>query len=323
MNLLEQARQVIQKSFTTTDLATGGGLLAPQQAAMFIRMLKMQPNLLRAVRLVPLKGPTDRIDRILFPGRILHAVTTEGTGIDAAKYAKPTSSKVEMSAQEFQAVVPLTYNALQDSIEGGREVRGNEFENTVFNLIAEAVALDIENYALNSDTASADPDFAKFDGFFKLAQASHVYNHGGAALSKAFFKKTFLEMPQQYRQKKKEMMWVISSNMEIEWNDELVDAGYNQWAQGVAWADTEVNSAWGIPMLVSHAVTAESGASSNLGKTLLTHPKNCIIGIWRNITMEVDRDIINGQLIVVVRVRFDAKMEQVEGSVVGNNVAVK
>jgi len=328
MDILSRAQQLVEKSLikksalSTTDLATGGGLLVPSQGDKFIRMLRDRPYLLRVLRMVPMDSPTMRVDRIGFTGRILHAAT-ENTALTEDKQSKPTTSKIELSAKESKAVVRLGYDALQDSIEGGRDVRGNSIENTVMQLILEQVALDIEEKVLLSDTASSDADLAQFDGYIKLAEASHVYDHGGLALSKSFFKKTYLEMPKPYMAKKREMIWVVSPNMEVEWSDELADQGGTEMSQKVVWGDEDVKVAYNIPLLPSSYMPSESGSSSNIGKTLLTHPFNMVLGLWRNVFMEVDRDIQAGELIVVVTVRLDAKFEQVEGTVVGKNVKVK
>ena len=331
-NIMERARAAVEKhmvprqsiskaSMSTTDLTTGGGLLAVQQASRFIRILKMTPNLLRACRVVPLKGASDRIDRVHFSSRILHAAS-ENTNLGASNQSVPTTSKVEMSAKLFKAETRISYETLQDSIEGGKNVRGNSFENMIFQLIAERIAYDVEEIALLSDTGSGTTDYAQFDGWMALAEASHSYDFSGAALSKGFFKGTFLQLPKEYRQKKNDLIWVVSSNMDVEWNDELADNSYSDRATKVAWGKEKVNTAYGVPMLVSAHVPAESGTSSNLGKALITHPKNMVLGIWRNLFMEIDRDIRAGTLVIVTTMRLDAKFEQVEGAAVGTNVKV-
>lgn len=307
-------------AFTTTDLTTGGGLLAPQQQSRFVQMLRIQPTLLKEVLLKPLKGPTDRIDRIGFTGRISH-VGTENTALSTANRSEPTTSKVEMSPKRWMSECQISYDALQDSIEGGRRIRGNRMELLMHQLIGEQTALDIEEFALLSDTTSTDADLAQTDGFIKLAEDQNSYDHGGAAISKAFFKSTFLQLPKQYRQNKTKLRWVASSNMEIEWADELADRSTSN-ADPVAWGQKDVSHAYGIPMVISGYMPAESGSSSNLGKVLISHPNNMVVGFWLDVTMEVDRDIRTGTLIVVTRFRSDFNFQQVEGAAVGTNVKV-
>ena len=335
INLLEQARQVIEKNlsrssvdlqkaaFTTSDLTTGGGLLAPQQARRLIQMIMFPPTFLRICRMIPMKGPTDRIDRITFGDRILHAAT-ENIALATTLQANPETSKLEFSAKLFKCEVPISYEALQDSIEGGPKVRGNQFEDTVFQLIAERLAIDIEEILMLSDTDNAGlhNDLQQLDGWLKLARDQNTYNHGGASLSKGMYKSLHLLLPKQYRRNTTQLLFVQSPNADVEWTDEQGD---RETAAGDAaiWGMRGYGlPAYAIKTYVCGNMPEESGTSSNLGQILHTHPKNAIAGIWRNILMEVDRDIRSGSLIIVCTVRLDAQFEQVEGAAVANNVAI-
>ena len=335
-NLLDKAQEAIEKStkrvslnkatMTTSDLTTGGGLRAVQQSKKFIKLLRHGPELLRACRIVPMRGPTDRVDRITFASRLLHAAS-EDTELSGANESVPTTSKVELAAKLYKGCVPISYETLQDNIEGGQNVRGNAFEEMIMKLIAEAVAIDAEELGLNSDTASAVTDYAQQNGWMKLAQNSHSYDHSGAALSKSFFKSTLLEIPAAYRQAKfrKDMIWAMNPDMAIEWRDELADNSYADRATKVVWGsgDGDVDVAYSIPILESANLPSESGTSSNLGKCLLSHRKNIVLGVWRNIFLDIGRDVKAGSLIVVPSVRFSFQFEQVEGAALGYNVKVQ
>ncbi len=335
VNILERAREVIEKSyakksqlrkaaFTTIDLTTGGGLLAPQQARRFVQMILFPTTFLRQCRLVTMKGPTDRIDRIQFGSRIMHA-GSENTNLSTSLQTVPTTSKIEMSAELYKCEVQLSYESLQDSIEGGHNVRGNQFEDTIFKLIAERAAIDIEEILMLSDTSNAGlhNDLQQIDGWLKLARDQNTYNHGGASVSKAMFKALHLLLPKQYRRNKAQLQFVISPNLDIEWSDELADRTGTRGGDEVAWGLRGYgHPAYGIRTYVCGNLPEESGVSSNLGQILHTHPKNAIAAIHRDIFLEVDRDIRKGALIIVCSVRMDAQFEQVEGSAVANNVAV-
>lgn len=321
MMIRKKKSEVVEKAtFTSgTDLASGG-LLAPQQAAKLIRLIKYPPTMLREARLVAMRGPTERIDRVTFASRILHKAT-EATALGAASQARPTMSKLELTAKEFVAEVRLSYDALQDSTEGGRNVRGNQFENTVLMLMAGQLAIDIEEILLLSDTGSATTDYTAFNGWLKLAQDTNSYNHSGAAVNKAFFKNVLLTMPKAYRRNKQALRFFISPNMDVEWADEQADR-VTITGDAVPWGDKQPTRAYGIPTVAVGSMPEESGSSSNLGKVLLTHPKNIVAGIWRNIFLEMDRDIRTRELIIVATVRIVPQFEQVEGTVVGQNVKI-
>ena len=61
--------------------------------------------------------------------------------------------RIDRQAFEYGGLLTVSYDTLQDSIEGGRRVRGNSIEDTLIRAIARAVSRDIEHYVINSDTA--------------------------------------------------------------------------------------------------------------------------------------------------------------------------
>ncbi len=101
-------------AFTTTDLAAGGKLLEAQAAFIFA-LIKHQPTILRDVRMVGLQAKEQRIDRMHFPNRILHAAT-EGAPLADNNRSKPAPSKIQMSAKDFKAEVRLTYESLEQNV---------------------------------------------------------------------------------------------------------------------------------------------------------------------------------------------------------------
>lgn len=311
----------VQKAnFSTTDLASGG-LLAPQQSRNLITLLKFPPSLLQEVRLVAMKGPTQRIDRIAFTSRILHKAT-EATALAAGSYGVPTTSKLELSSKEFIAVVPLTYSAVEDVIEGsGGDIYGSRFLDKILGLIVGQLAYDLEEIFLLSDTASATTDYTAFDGWLKLAQNTNSYDHSGAAVNKAFFKQTLLTMQKPYRRNISALRWFVSPNMPIEWADEQADRATTT-GDSVPWGDREINRAYAIPMRSVGSMPEASGASSNLGKVLISHPKNLIAGIQREMFFEIQRQPSTREVYIYITLRGCPQFEQVEGACVGYDVKI-
>src|ERR1035438_9251044 len=58
------------------DLASNGGLLLPEQADTFIRVLIEQPTLLASARVVTMNTPTRKINKIGFGNRIMRRATS-------------------------------------------------------------------------------------------------------------------------------------------------------------------------------------------------------------------------------------------------------
>ena len=166
-------RSLIQKAdLALQDLITDGGYLLPKQAAEFIKRMVKQAKLMPMSTVRPLTRPKIPKKNIVFSCRILRA-GGERTALTLAQRAKPTTGKVEMDAQLFKAEVRLSDETVEDNLERGR------FVETVREMMAQQVAADMDELALISDTASSDPDLAKFDGLLKQA-TSHTYDAGGA-----------------------------------------------------------------------------------------------------------------------------------------------
>ena len=79
---------------------------------------------------------------------------------------KPDLSDVELDAKLFKAEVRLSDEVLEDSIERG------ELRQTIMEMLADAIARDMEDVAINGDTASVDPFLATMDGILKQGRAT-------------------------------------------------------------------------------------------------------------------------------------------------------
>lgn len=311
------AKQIQKAAFDSSNLAAGG-LMVPAQSTTYVRLLRTQPTILRSVRMVRTKSPNQRIDRIGFGGRIFHTVaedTAPGTE------DKPTTSKVELATKEFTALIPITYEALEDSIGSMGKLHGSALANTIWRLAAKQGALDAEEFALFGDTASGDPDLAQFDGWIKVAEAANSYDHLDQNVSKELFKNSMLTLPKQYRANTNALRFYGANDVELEYADEIADrisiAGDRVLVDGF-----KVLSPYGIPMIPNGTIPTDLGAGNDESKLILTFPENLIFGIWRDMHLDFDKNIQKRRLEVVITMRIDAKIEQSEGAVVATNFKV-
>ena len=300
-------RSLIQKAdLALQDLITDGGYLLPKQAAEFIKRMVKQAKLMPMSTVRPLPSPKFPLENIGFAGRILRA-GGERTALTLAQRAKPTTGKVEMDAQLFKAEVRLSDETVEDNLERGR------FVETVREMMAQQVAADMDELALISDTASSDPDLAKFDGLLKQA-TSHTYDAGGATLDATVLKAGLRLVPDQYMRDPSMWRYLTSLKGEQDYRHTLSQRGT---VMGDRYLIEDVPAKYaGISVEDIPVFPNNLPSGGNKTAVLLTNPKqNVYFGIWRQIKFETDRDISAGEIIIVVTLRYDVKFA-IEDSVV-------
>lgn len=312
--------KIIQKAdMTLADLATGG-LLNPEQSASFIRKLLAAPTILNQMRTVVMSSPKRNIDKIGFGDRILMPAQS-GVALQADfsatdRRSKPTTYQVQLDTKEVIAEVRLPYDVIEDNIEqgdinatgaggpNGSGVVQGTFKDTIISMIAERVAVDLEELAILGDTGSGDAYLALIDGFLVAATSNVVVV--GAPISRTVFKNGIKTMPDQHKRQLAGMKNFVSMDNYTEYSDTIASRetsggdAINQQITPTLWAlGTRVEGASVMP--------AASG--------LLVTPKNMIFGIQRKISVEVDKDISSRVFVIVVTARIDFKYEEEEGVV--------
>ncbi|NOQ30237.1 MAG: hypothetical protein GQ570_03845 [Helicobacteraceae bacterium] len=325
--------EIIQKAdFALADLASGGAL-NEEQSSSFIRKLISQPTLLNGVRTVTMNSPQRQINKIGFGKRILRKGTS-GVALDTAAVdgafnataeatarAKPTTSQVLLSTNEVLAEIRIPYDVIEDNIERGninaaganssaQPIQGG-LKDTIISMIAERAALDLEELAINGDTAvvGSDPYLGMVDGFLTQS-TSNVVAAGGPA-TRTMFKNGLKTMPDQYLRNRSAMRHYVSHDNEIEYRDTLAQretAGGDGLIQGYAPV-----YAFGVPV--------EPVALMPEAQGIFTFPQNMIFGIQRQISIEVDKIITERVFVIVLTARIDFKVEEEEAIVKYNGIA--
>lgn len=296
------------------DLASGGAL-NPEQADTFIRTLIAQPTVIRECRVVPMNAPQRNINKIGFGSRIMQKAVS-ATALAADKRSKPDLGQIKLSTNEVIAEVRLPYDVIEDNIERGNLNIGGAnsdpkpilggLKDTIVQLIAERAALDFEELGLKGDTALAgsDPYLGLNDGWLKLC-ASHNVDAAGATISKAIFKNGLKAMPDQYLRNLNALRHYVSVDNEIEYRDTLVN-------RETTLGDSLIQ---GTAPVYGYGVPVSSVSLMPATQGLFTHPLNLIMGIQRQISIEVDKDITARVFIIVLTARIDFKVETVDAAV--------
>lgn len=317
-------RELIRKSdWAVADLSSGG-LLNPEQSNRFVRKLLVQPTLLRSVRSVLMNSHTMKINKIQFDKRILrpgveYTPLAEDPGDTGVGRSRPVTEQVELVSKEQIAEVRLSYDLIEDNIENGdiglqtSEVSGRPaqggLKDTIMQLMAERVALDLEELAILGDTGSGDAYLAQLDGYLQQATAN-VVNNANAGVSKSLFKAGVQTMPDQYLRNRTAMRHYLSVDQETSYRDNL---GNRETTLG----DAQIN---GTAPVFGMGTPVEPVSLIPNDQGMFTNPMNLIWGIHRQIHMESDKDITARAIIIVVTTRVDFLIEEVEAIVKYTNI---
>jgi len=297
-------RTILEKAdLALSDLTAGGGVLKPAQALKFMRLLIKKSVLMQMVTAVPMGSPKQEISQIKFGKRILRPAQ-ESTALAPADRAKPDLSKVELDAKLVKAEVRLSDETLEDSIERG------ELRQTIMELIAEAIARDMEELVIKGDTTSTDPFLALMDGLIKQA-TSHVVDVAGGPISKNVLADLLKTLPSEYLVDKKVMAFLGSVDADLNYRSSLAEratVGGDKFLE----QDTPVLYS-GVPFVPIPLFPEDLGTTGNQTAVLLTNPKNVMVGIWRQIRIETQRLISEGVLHIVATMRFDTKFADEAG----------
>jgi len=306
-------RTILQKAdLALSDLIIGGGLLQPAQAQKFMRILINEAVVLKQATVVPMRSPKQLIEKIRFANRILRS-GSEAVALAQADRAVPNLGKVELDAQLFKAEVRLNNEVLEDSIERG------QLRQTIMQLMAEAIARDVDEVIIQGDRTSSDPFLAKLDGVLKQA-SSNIVDAQNQTANKGVFRDMLKTLPHPFVKNKKLLRFFTSVNAEIDYKDSLSERAT---AGGDKYIEDDVPATYsGVPVLDVPMFPENLGPAANTTAILLTDPKNINVGIWRNIRVEVDKIVTDGVLVIVATLRFDVRYAEETAVVRAVNVKV-
>lgn len=315
---LTENRTLLEKAdLALSDLLTDGGLLNPEQAQKFIRILIKRAVVMPMATVEAMKSPKKQIDKIRFAGRVLRA-GQPGVALGVGDRAKPDlGPQVELDAKLFKAEVRLNNEVLEDSIEQGN------LKNTVMQELAKAVSRDLEDVSLNGDVASADPFLAQLDGIIKQS-TSNLVNGGTTSLNKGTLRDMLKAMPSEFLVNKADMVYFTSVDAEIDYRDSIANraTASGDAALGAMATGQDMVRYTGIPVVPVPLMPENLGAGTNETVSIFTDPKNINYGFHRQIRMETDKDISSGEIIMVVSLRFDVKFAHEPAVVKATDITV-
>lgn len=295
--MITENRTILEKAdLALSDLLTGGELV-PAQAKKFIRLLIKESVLMGMGQVRPMKSKKQLVEKIRFGSRILRAAS-EATPLPVGDRAKPDLSKVELDAKLMRAQVNLNDEVLEDNIEQG------SLRQTVMELMGERISSDLDELLANGDTTSGDAFLAQLDGMLASA-TSNVVAGGGNALDSDDLKAAIKAMPTEFKRNKRKLRFLTGVNAETDYRDTLSQRDTNAGDKFLQ-QDAPIMYS-GVPIMDVPHFPEDLGGGSNETNALLLDPKNILVGFWRRIRMETDKDIEAGILKIVASLRADFK----------------
>jgi len=307
---MTEAQLIAKADLALSDLISTGGYMQTEQSNRFMRKVMDEAVVLKEARHISMARPKMEINKIGFASRVLRPANQglissprsaeEGTrALSRADRAKPTTERITLETKEVIAEVDLPYETLEDSIEGGA-IEGTQFQQTILDLLAARVALDLEELVVLGDVTNvSDPYLAMFDGV--IAQAvSNIVNQGGDPMDPALFASMIKALPQKYHKLLGSFKYYLAKVKEIDYRMTVAQR-QTQLGDSILTGNANV-SALGVPM------TSASYMPSSTA--ILTMPKNLIIGTQRQMRIEFDKDIRERAIVMVVTMRLAMKYEE-------------
>lgn len=293
--MAQDNRTLIEKADLAIADLTSGGKLQPQQTDAFFRILIKKAVLMNQITVTPMRGPQERRDKTRFGGRVLKP-GTEAQALPLAQRSKPDLSFIQLSANLVKAEARISDEVLEDQIERGA------FQQTLIELLAAAVARDIDFLISQGDTTSGDALLAVMDGFIKQA-TTNVVNGGGVKLSKEVLRDMLKTMPDEFVSDT--MTYFVNRQSKIDYKDSLANRGTPMGDMQLATRSDVTYQDY--PLVAIPEFPNNLGGGTNETRVILTDPTNMVLGLLRDVKLKTGEDISAGQLIVVVTMRMDVK----------------
>lgn len=304
---------MLHKAVDTTDLAAGG-LLSTGQADRFVDMSLDQSVMLKDARVVKMRSAVMELDRIATSGRVSQL---RSEGVAPASLSEPAFSKVTLTAVDIITPFEITMEALEDSIERG------SLEDTVIRVMARQTATDLEELAIQGDSASADAFLQGLDGWRKLADGGNKVDLEGATLDKSGLAQMYRALPDKYKRNHGDLRFYFAPAAVQDWHDTFSDRASELGDQALTSA--QAPPYMGVPVTAAPAIPTDLAgvdefSGSDLTYGFLTPRENLVLGIHRDIRIDKDRDILRGVNIYTITTRVAVAFEAADAVVVAVNV---
>jgi hypothetical protein len=220
----------------------------------------------------------------------------------------PQLSRITLETSEVIAEIDIPYEVLEDSIEGG-DIDTAQFQQTILDMMAERISLDLEELVVLGDTTSVDTYLKLQDGVIKSA-TSNIVNQAGDPMGVQLFANMIKALPTKYWKLLNRYRFYTSKPKEIDYRMSIAQ-------RQTALGDGIITGTTPVSVL---GVSLASAAYMPSGNVVLMIPNNLIVGVQRQLRMEFDKDVRERAFIIVVTMRLAIKFEEEDMVVKATNV---
>lgn len=321
----------------------GTGGLTYAQADRFLDYMWDATVLGSLVTTRRMRAVEEEIDTIGVGARLVRGATE---AVDTGENVVPTFGKLSITTKKYRLDWELSSESLEDNIEG------EALEDHLARLMATQMGNDLEDIAINGDTASTIPGIGVDNGWRKRAVAgAHVVDHGGEVLNRSAFNKALKAMPRKYMARRAGLKFFTGSNAIQDYifslqqtengfvsPEALAAAGIGRAVRTEGPAGFITGNAFGVPVQEvplfledrDGDYDTDSGtsgvqlpsASINHTDLWLTFPENLIWGIKRDITVYREFKPKKDTIEYTVYTRQGVQIENLDAFVVLKNVRI-
>jgi len=324
---------MLEKVIVSTEIGNpaGSGLLTAEQSNQFIDYMWDATVLGSQVRSIRMRSTEVEIDRIGVGQRLLRgAVEAVDTGENQGVFF----SKISLTTKKLRLDWELSTETLEDNLEG------EALEDHIARMMATQAGNDLEDFAINGDTASSDPLLKVADGWRKTAingttdGAAHIIDHGGEPLDRAAANKALKAMPRKFMQRRNQLKFFVGSNLIQDYLFGLVEDGlhpnYGN-TSGVVRTEGPAgftsSSMFGVPVqevpyFDETLDGSYSGAAGDHGELWLTFPQNLLWGIKREIKVVREYVAKKDTIEYTMYCRVGTQIENTDAFVIVRNIKV-
>ena len=254
--LLQKAKELVEKSLiTTTDLASAGKL-NPVQSNKFIDYVIDCTQRKGNVRVVRFKPESLEIDKIGVGQR----VTVPKSEAKAPQVRRGVhTSKVTLTPKELMTPFEISDNFLEINIEG------ESVEDTVVRMMGTQTGNDMEELMIGGDTLGharlesdmidngsatqyvKDSYMALFNGWLRKADSGQIYDWHGANISSTFFSRLLMSMPVKFRRVRKDLRFLCSLDHEQLYREKIASRATGMGDKALESQDAQ--RPYGVPLI--------------------------------------------------------------------------